>query len=177
MITRRVIAIVTLIAALFAGATAPASAETAPTASSPTDLDYHYRYDLRVETIYSPEELTWTIASRLNAYFPFFTDCSTLPPVGNKCELYSIPGLPAMGTSNPVRVIERTETSWTFVSLPGHVEGADRLITFSFHRGRYGFELDVYAWGPWTLSAALTVSSGTARNAWQIFADKISRQL
>lgn len=174
LITRRIVSIVALVVALFAGVSAaPASAEQA----DPTDLSYHYRYDLWVETAYNPEHLTSTVASRLTAYFPFDSNCTYLPQVGQRCELYSVPGFPLFGTTNPVMVVDRTPTSWTFRSMPGHTEGADRYITFRFQYGRYGYELDVEAWGPWTLSASLTVSGGAARAVWQRFADNVSRFL
>ncbi|MGH3861316.1 hypothetical protein [Actinokineospora sp.] len=173
MITRRIVSIVALVVALFAGVTAaPASAEQA----DPADLTYHYRYDLWVESAFTPEHLTSMVASRLTRYFTFDSNCSYLPPVGTQCDLYNVPGLPLLG-SNPVMVIDRSPTSWTFRSMPGHAEGAGRFITFSFVHGPYGYVLDVASWGVWTPAAELTVSSGGARAAWQRFADNISRLL
>ncbi|CRK55413.1 hypothetical protein [Alloactinosynnema sp. L-07] len=166
-VTRRVFSVLALLAALVSTTAAPASAE-------PNDLSYHYRYDLFVERVGSSEELAATVANRLTVYFPFDSDCRYLPHVGGRCELYSVPGLGLFGTTNPVLVVDRTPTSWTFRSLPGHVEGAGRYITFTFVRAPYGYELDVRAWGPWSLSASLTVSSGAAREVWQRFADNVS---
>ena len=142
--------------------------------TGPADLDYDYRYALDVETVQTAEDLTGVIAADFTRYFPFDTDCTALPPVGARCELYSIPGFPLWGTTNPVQVIDRTATSWSFRSLPGHSEGAGRHITFAFERGRDGLWLRVTAGGAWTPTAAATVYTGAARVIWGQFATKVS---
>ncbi|WP_436495205.1 hypothetical protein [Actinokineospora sp. HUAS TT18] len=169
-VTRRIASVFALLAALVSTTAVPASA-------GPQDLSYHYRYDLWVEEVRTSEELAAIVAEQLTVYFPFDSDCRYLPPVGSRCDLYSVPGLPLFGTTNPVLVVDRSATSWTFRSLPGHVEGPGRHITFTFLRAPYGYELDVRSWGPWTLSASLTVSSGAAREVWQRFADNVSAYL
>ncbi|HVK23763.1 MAG TPA: hypothetical protein VM677_20605 [Actinokineospora sp.] len=166
-VTRRIFSALALLAAMVSTSATPATAD-------PNDLSYHYRYDLMVEQVGSSEELAQTVADRLTAYFPFDTDCRHLPDIGGRCDLYSVPGINLFATTNPVLVVDRTPNSWTFRSLPGHAEGAGRYLSFTFVRAPYGYELEVSSWGPWTLQSSLTISSGTARDLWQRFADNVS---
>lgn len=160
------------------GVLAPAAllAATAAPAAAQPDLSYSYRYPLSIESVNSAPQLMAAVGRDLTGYFPFDSDCRSLPPVGARCELYAISGLPLPGTTNPVEVVERTPTSWTFVSLPGHGDGADRYFTFSFEN-RHGFALTVTSWGPWTLPASITAETGVARATWQQFADRVSARL
>ncbi|GLZ39679.1 hypothetical protein [Actinokineospora sp. NBRC 105648] len=138
------------------------------------DFSYAYRYQLQIETAATEETLTEAVAADLRRFFPFDSNCPVLPPVGARCDLYTIPGLPLPGTTNPVQVVEKTKTSWTFRSLPGHIEGSDRNITFTFSRSKTALELRVHASGPWTPTAAATVHLGIAHAVWQVFADRVS---
>lgn len=151
----------------------PAAAET-PAETSNDGLEYTYRYPLQVETVGDPFQLTSFVGDEFVSYFPFDSDCKTLPPVGTRCELYTVPGWPIPGTTNPVEVVHRSPNSWTFLSLPGHAEGADRYITFTFDQDP-DFSMTVHAWGPWTPTAALTVSTGAAEAIWGRFASNVSR--
>lgn len=144
-----------------------------PAAADPGDpqLEYTYRYPLQIESTSDPALLTTMVGDDLTTYFPFDSDCTALPPVGTRCELYVIPGWPVPGTTNPVEVVHRDRTSWTFRSLPGHAEGEDRYITFDFELDA----LTVRAWGPWTPTASITVTTGAAHALWARFASNVSR--
>ncbi|GAA2994837.1 hypothetical protein [Actinokineospora diospyrosa] len=144
-----------------------------PATASPTGLSYSYRYPLALETDISMEALTAAVSSDLRQYFPFDSNCAVLPPIGGLCYLYTPPGLPLPGTTNPVQVIDRTANSWTFLSLPGHTEGAGRSIVFSFESEPTP-ELRVRAGGPFTFPAAATIYSGAANAIWLLFATNIS---
>lgn len=51
-------------------------------------------------------------------------------------------------SGSPVEVVGRTKTSFTFLSLPGHPEGANKHIRFSVFRYWGRHYLQVQAWGP-----------------------------
>jgi hypothetical protein len=111
------------------------------------------------------------VGANFYAYFPFSSNCTSLPPVGGQCNLYSA------GITNPVRVVERTATSFTFISLPGHAEGANRYIRFTFYKvgidPQADLRLQAQAWGPWTAAAAATIASGLAHYFWSQFAANV----
>ncbi|MFI9723410.1 hypothetical protein ACIHFE_27785 [Streptomyces sp. NPDC052396] len=157
---------------------APSPAVAAPVTSvaPPRDLSYHYSYHLNINwpqsELLTATSLMGIVANDFGHLFPFGGNCTSLPAVGGVCHLMSA------GHNNPVQVVGRTPTSFTFKSLPGHAEGAGRYITFTFIRtGTSGpgiaHTLSVHAWGPWTPAAAATVSSGLARSIWQQFATNI----
>ncbi|MBM7772487.1 hypothetical protein JOD54_002691 [Actinokineospora baliensis] len=132
-------------------------------------LSYAYRYPLALETDLSVEALTESVAHNFALFFPFDSNCVELPPIGGRCDLYAFPGL-----SNPVQVIDRTDNSWTFLSLPGHTEGAGRTTVFSFERATTGMELRIRAGGPYTPTAAAAIHSGAAYATWYLFANNVS---
>ncbi|WP_026423113.1 hypothetical protein [Actinokineospora inagensis] len=159
----------TLAAALSTSVVLGTSVEAAAEAA----LSYSYEYPLALETAQTPESLTTSVATDFRRFFPFDSDCPRLPPIGGRCDLYVLPGIPV--PSNPVQVIDRTSNSWTFQSLPGHTEGAGRTIVFSFEPSPTGLELHTRANGPYTLTAAATIYSGGAYFFWHVFADKVSQ--
>ena len=69
----------------------------------------------------SPQALLRMAIYRFAVYFPFTWGCGWTIHVGEVCSLDGIA---------PIRVMSITSTSFTFLSLPGHPEGANRLITF-----------------------------------------------
>ncbi|GAA3052083.1 hypothetical protein [Actinokineospora globicatena] len=140
-----------------------------PASASPTDLSYAYRYPLALETDLSVEALTAAVTADFRRYFPYDSNCPSLPPVSGRCDLYSL-----AGRTNPVVVIDRTANSWTFLSLPGHSEGEGRNIVFSFERGNTGVELRARAGGPFTVTAAAKIYSGAAYAIWSLFANNVS---
>jgi hypothetical protein len=60
--------------------------------------------------------------------------------------------------------------------LPGHVEGADRKIQFTFGYQRYTNipNLEAHSWGPWSVGAAGSISSGFANAIWGQYAQSLS---
>jgi hypothetical protein len=163
-----------------AGAPHAVPANTVPAAASARvaqDLGYNYAYSLGIpwpqSVLQTPASIMTEVANNFYAYFPFASSCVSLPAVGGRCDLYNA------GTTNPVRVVERTATSFTFVSLPGHAEGADRYIRFTFYKvgtDPYAdLRLQAQAWGPWTAAAAATISSGLANYFWSQFAANVGR--
>ena len=65
------------------------------------------------------------------AVFPF-SGCSGKMEIGRECVLGYGP------FDNPVRVESITPRSFTLRSLPGHIEGANKLVTFSFYVAKSG---------------------------------------
>lgn len=153
------------------------AAPVAAPAQAAEDLGYNYAYSLGIpwpqSVLQTPASIMTEVAYNFAAYFPFASSCASLPAVGGRCDLYNA------GTTNPVRVVERTATSFTFVSLPGHAEGADRYIRFTFYKvgaDPYAdLRLQAQAWGPWTAAAAATISSGLANYFWSQFAANVGR--
>ncbi|MFF3313867.1 hypothetical protein [Streptomyces sp. NPDC002952] len=76
-------------------------------------------------------------------------------------------------------VVDRTATSFTFKSLPGHAEGADRFIRFSFSQNPTTFELrmKVEGWGPWSAGAQASIDSGLVNQFWSSYATNIKNRL
>ncbi len=171
MSIRRMAAVVVV---LLFGVGAGAAVAAQPAAAA-DNLGYDYVYSTGMTwpqtQLQSAQSVMSEVGTNFWRYFPFGSDCLSLPGVGGVCQLYFA------GTSNPVRVVGRTATSFTFVSLPGHSEGADRYIRFTFFKaGADPFadiRLEAYAWGPWTASAAATIDSGLAYTFWGEFASNV----
>jgi hypothetical protein len=168
------IGVVVTVTGLLAQPAPAAAAEPAPAAVA-EDLGYNYTYSLDIQwpqsVLQTPASLMTEVGTNFYAYFPFSSSCTSLPPVGGQCDLYSA------GLSNPVRVVERTATSFTFISLPGHAEGANRYIRFTFYKVGIDpladLRLQAQAWGPWTAAAAATITSGLAQYFWSQFAANV----
>ncbi|SDD52619.1 hypothetical protein [Actinokineospora iranica] len=160
-------AVLALVAAL--AMSVPGSA-----AAQPSGLSYNFGYSLRLETARTPESLTTAVTAELARFFPFKSNCPVLPSVGGKCDLYAIPNVAMWGAVNPVQVTERTATGWTFRTLPGHGEGSDRTITFSFDWLGSTPTMQVRGEGPYSQEVANAVFSGTAFQVWQRLADNVS---
>jgi hypothetical protein len=176
---RLAVLVVTLVAAAsgaIAGPAhaAPARSTLAASTLAAEDLGYDYTYTTGMTwpqtQLQTPTSVMTEVGSNFGRYFPFSSDCLSLPPVGSVCTLYAIGGVFA----NPVQVVGRTSTSFTFKSLPGHFEGAGRFITFAFYKvgiDPFGdIRLRATASGPWTLNAYLTIQSGQAKAFWNQFA-------
>jgi hypothetical protein len=175
--TRRLaVLVVAVVAAVGAGGIASAEQATParPVTAAVENLGYDYNYTTGMTwpqtQLQTPTSVMTEVGQNFWRYFPFSSDCTSLPPVGSTCILYAIGGVFA----NPVQVVGRTATSFTFRSLPGHFEGADRFITFSFYKVGVDplgdIRLRANAWGPWTLNAYLTIQSGQAKAFWNQFA-------
>jgi hypothetical protein len=108
-----------------------------------TDLNgqygYSYTYGLGSDG-WSASVAMRLLAMDFGGIFPFSSSCSSLY-VGERCALATGP------YHNPVRVTSVGATSFSFLSLGGHLEGANKTISFSFfNRGR-GLFLNVRAGG------------------------------
>ena len=104
-----------------------------------------------------------------------FSAYFTFPGCGSEIHAGKICDLQFATTSNPIRVENTTATSFTFRALPGHSEGANRVITFSFSYQQSDQQLHLGVWsrGPWTLTAQGSIDSGLARNSWVTFAGNL----
>jgi hypothetical protein len=163
-------------------AVTPAHAAPAPTAAvvqaAPQNLGYSYTYSTGMTwpqtALQTPSSVATAVANDFRRYFTFDSDCPKLPPVGGVCNLYFTPFI-----ANPVQVLARSSTSFTFISLPGHAEGAGRVITFTFYKTGFDpfgdIRLHAAASGPYSVSADLTIRSGAAFNMWQTFATNVGR--
>ena len=76
-----------------------------------------------------------------------------------------------------MEVVDRSPTSFTFISLPGHFEGENRYITFTFHKEGVDpfahMQMDADAWGPWTYGAWFSLETGQAEAFWREFANNV----
>lgn len=148
-------------------------------AQAQENLGYDYNYSTGMTwpqtQLQTPASVLAEVGTNFWRYFPFSSNCTSLPAVGGQCILYAIGGV----FENPVQVIGRTSTSFTFISLPGHFEGANRVITFSFYKtgiDPFGdIRLRATASGPWTLNAFLTIQSGQAFGFWNQFAVNVGQ--
>jgi putative secreted protein len=119
------------------------------------------------------------VTQNLSAYFTF-TGCGQEISVGDRCELET----PAGG--QPVEVISVSKDGFVLKSLPGHVEGADRIISFKFYHapswgaaGSNRIFLGVKAWGPMSKASQLGPlnSLSVARISWSIFTKNLQGKL
>jgi hypothetical protein len=157
---------------------APAPASTAVVQAVPQNLGYSYTYSTGMTwpqtMLQTPSSVTTAVANDFRRYFTFDSNCPKLPPVGGTCNLYFPPFI-----SNPVQVVARSSTSFTFLSLPGHAEGAGRVITFTFYKtglDPFGdIRLHAAASGPYTVAADLSIQSGAAFTFWRTFATNVGR--
>ncbi|MER5888295.1 RHS repeat-associated core domain-containing protein [Streptomyces sp. NPDC001941] len=102
--------------------------------------------------------------------FPF-SGCGATLSKGERCNL-------AYGLF-PVRVTELSSTSWKFISLAGHIEGAGKWIKFSFSKSWGRVKLTVQASGAndkWFHKHMVTSFGNKvgAYTGWTIFATSIS---
>ncbi|MFD3330469.1 hypothetical protein [Streptomyces sp. NPDC058701] len=167
--------------------TVPASASEAPAVQKPgnsaslvvSPYSYEYDYSLGFSLILDPASVMTAADTTFKSTFPFASDCgawSDLPPVTDppvRCDLFFL------GTTNPVSVVDRTATSFTLKSLPGHSEGADRFIRFTFYQqpATFALRMKVEGWGPWTLAAQASVDSGAVNKFWTDYAANLKNRL
>lgn len=120
---------------------------------------------------YTPGLLMEEIANNFDSYFPF-TGCGPTIESGKECSLDSVAG------PQPVRIEYVGPDGIVIKSLPGHVEGADRTITFkALPTTGDLWELQVDAWGP--VGGVSTVPGGAQLSSgiWDEFADNLSERL
>jgi RHS repeat-associated protein len=142
--------------------------------TDPTGLyGYEYTYDIS-SVPYSPEDVLNEVTHNFSEYFPF-KGCGSVLTVGLECTLKYGP------TGNPIRVESMTATSFTFRSLPGHDEGANKLITFSFWENDGNLQLSVCASGgnSWWQKVPFSRrgNRGFANRKWGQFAESIEANL
>ena len=138
-----------------------------PAATSRNNDPYHYSYHLPIQNPGSilPKRFATDnsvfnlLKPRLSDVFPL-TGMEDNPKVGDKLELEG---------SNPVVVTKVTNHSFSLRSLPGHIEGANNVITFSISDN--GTYLDVTADGP---RAAPFPASLVPHAVWPLFAYKVA---
>jgi len=156
--------VTTLLAAI---AAVVALAAPTPADAAGSWLEYRYDYALGYAQP-SPGVVARMAMRNFSAYFTF-------PGCGSEIHAGKICDLQFATTSNPIRVENTTTTSFTFRALPGHSEGANRVITFSFSYQQSDQQLHLGVWsrGPWTLTAQGSIDSGLARNSWVTFAGNL----
>ncbi len=86
---------------------------------------YHYKYDLGAAGPDGPVLYASPFFADPNRYLPFNVGSGYF-------EMGARLTLNTLGYRAPVRVVGLTATSFTFLSLPGHPEGAGVTIAFSF---------------------------------------------
>lgn len=140
------------------------------TIQSARDLTYNYGYVLAYPPTPSAQQMLQMATNNFQALFTFH-NCGNVISVGQICHL----GTGGPGGDNPIEVVAIGTTSFTFLSLPGHAEGAGRLITFSFVVDPMTLRLylDVAARGSWTIQAELTRDGGVANNFWKEYANNL----
>ncbi|MEU1280287.1 hypothetical protein [Streptomyces sp. NPDC005805] len=139
-------------------------------------LSYEYNYTIGFSPFYTPQMIMNGADAHFKDTFPFPSNCAPfndLPPVHSptySCDLYFL------GTTNPVAIVNRTPTSFTFKSLPGHSEGAGRYIRFTFSSGSmWTHQMKVEGWGPWTLAAATSIQTGAVNGFWTTYAKNLNQ--
>ncbi len=129
--------------------------------SETNGMEYDETYIFPDNPAPDPKALLKMLIDNFNKYFPFPSGCGTLV-VGEICVLKAFAFFDA-----PVKVVAITATSFTLISLPGHPEGANRLITFSFGRTTDGQTyLDVWSRGPGSWGAFGTIATGLDYEIW-----------
>lgn len=143
---------------------APARASVTPS----NDFEYSYVYTLSYPPQPGPQAVLRMATRNFTAYFPF-SGCPQVIGPGLICPLQGPNG------NDPIRVESITATSFTFRSLPGHAEGADRMITFSFYTDSVTNRLymKVHAWGPSSAGVLGSVATGFASGIWQQYATSL----
>ncbi|MFF8848312.1 hypothetical protein ACF08N_37670 [Streptomyces sp. NPDC015127] len=154
----------------------PGTTSAAPWVDSP--LSYEYDYSLGMSFFYDAEMVANGADTHFYDTFPFEEHCGSfgnLPPEHNPpftCYLN------VAGLMNPIAVTDRTPTSFTFKSLPGHVEGAGRYIRFTFHRtSTFDIRMHVESWGPWNFNAWSSINSGAVNGIWATYSNNLKNRI
>lgn len=164
--------------AMMLGLAGPAGAQPA---QLPTPQDgygrYHLIFNLGGTPRYRAIDILPSINTDFDRWFPY-RGCGKRIAVGTVCTLDT-----PFGTA-PVKVIALTDDGFALRSLPGHFEGPDRIIRFTFYTADMIGHLThktmhVDAWGPvsgMSLGGPLN-GPGASVAAWQPFADTINSEL
>ncbi|MET9844895.1 hypothetical protein [Streptomyces ossamyceticus] len=118
-----------------------AQAPTAPAvAAKGSEYKYHYTYRVIRKT--TPAEVSFKKMNKImNGVFPIKGMPKTVKKNQKIC-------LKMVKDCNPVRVTAVGKTYFTLKSLPGHLEGAGKIITFKLVKKNGYLVLDVSAHGP-----------------------------
>ena len=120
----------------------------------------------------TPTDALSYLSQHFGSAFWFASDCPELQ-VGETCYLKLAEIIPS-----PVRIIAVGSTSFEFESLPGHLEGPWRYITFSFSSDSSGqLQMSVDAQGPATVGSQATIQSRFAQANWYLFSQKLAHEL
>ncbi|GAY14068.1 WXG100 family type VII secretion target [Mycobacterium sp. shizuoka-1] len=139
---------------------------------------YHYGYSFSTSESWTKEQIMSEIQKHFNNYFTFTADQGELTTGA----VLNLKG--PLGEAEPVKVTSITPDSFSFISLPGHNEGAGRTITFSIVPskdnpvpGRLSWELRVAAGGPLSKGSLVPGASWLNKGVWQVFADNLQTRL
>ncbi len=138
---------------------------------------YHYGYPFSTSEAWSQQQIMREIQKNYNKYFTF---------TGDQPEIVegAVVNLNGPAGPEPVKVTKVTDTSFSFISLPGHDEGAGRVIEFSVVPaaaspvpGRLNWELRVEASGPLSDLSLVPGASWFNKGVWQVFANNLDSRL
>lgn len=138
---------------------------------------YHYGYQFSTSEAWSQKQIMQEILDNYNKYFTFTGDQPRIVEG-------AVINLNGPAGPEPVKVTKVTDTSFSFISLPGHHEGAGRVIEFSIVPaatspvpGRLNWELRVEASGPLSGLSVVPGASWFNKGIWQVFADNLGSRL
>jgi hypothetical protein len=118
--------------------------------------EYYTTWDLGNAGSHTPQEAMWFLEHDPNAVCPWAVEGmngETSLQLGHGYDLHTdtfrpcVPQVACFGP-DPVRVISESSTSFTFLGLPGHVEGFGSSITFSSYCQDGDLMLQQHAQGP-----------------------------
>jgi hypothetical protein len=119
---------------------APAAQAAPAVAAKGGEYTYHYTYRVIRKT--TPAEVSFKKMNKImNGVFPIKGMPKTVKKNQKIC-------LKMVKDCNPVRVTAVGKTYFTLKSLPGHLEGAGKIITFKLVKKNGYLVLDVSAHGP-----------------------------
>ena len=166
--------IVHSLARISLGSGSYATGNSPPVAIQSTkSLYYNYKYVLASPPTPAASQVLHMTTNDFQASFPFH-NCGNVIGVGTTCHLGNGSGfLPQ--DDNPIRFMAIGTTNFTYLTLPGHYEGAGRVFTFSFITNSTTQRLyfDVVSSGPWNATAEALRDSGSARSFWRGYADNL----
>jgi hypothetical protein len=138
---------------------------------------YHYGYQFSTTEAWSQQQIMREVQNNFNQYFTFTGDQP-------KILEGAVINLNGPAGPEPVKVTKVTDTSFSFISLPGHHEGAGRVIEFSIVPaaaspvpGRLNWELRVEASGPLSGLSVVPGASWFNKGVWQVFANNLGSRL
>ena len=134
-------------------------------------FSFNYRYPISSPPTTSAEQVLRMATHDFQVLFPFH-NCGSVIKVNTDCNLGDGSGfLPQ--DNNPVKFMAIGGTNFTYITFPGHYEGAGRVFTFSFIISNTTLYLDVASSGPWHPTAQALHDSGAARIFWEGYADNL----